>query len=175
MFQRLFGLIILTVATAGIAHGQQAELIESSGAWNAYKYTDTDGGLVCFVSSKPSQMEGNYSRRGPVWLQITHRQEPESAANKKNVVSFSAGFRFAEDHQPILTIGSDRFRMHTQDETAWSFPDDDVDLTRALRDGANLVMESRSWRGTEIRDTFSLSGVTAMHNLISEECGVTAL
>ena len=76
-----------------------------------------------------------------------------------------------EDSQPILQIDSDRFRMHTQDESAWSFPTDDGSLTRAMRDGNDLTIESTSWRGTEIRDTFSLAGVTAMHDLISQEWG----
>ena len=178
MLQRLFALVLLLpVLGLGSAQAQEsgATLLDSSGAWSAYKYTDSSGGLICFISSKPREMEGNYQLRGEVWMQITHRQNPESAANKTNVVSFTAGFRFFEDSQPILQVGTDRFRMHTQDESAWSFPDDDEALTRALRDGAELTIESKSWRGTEIRDTFSLSGVTAMHNRISQECGVTAL
>ena len=65
--------------------------------------------------------------------------------------------------------------MHTDNETAWSFPEDDTNLTRALRAGSTLTIETKSWRGTEIRDTFSLRGVTAMHNRISQECGVDPL
>ena len=178
MLQRLFALIVLlplwgfTAAQAQEASG--ATLLDTSGAWSAYKYTDEQGGLVCFIASKPREMEGNYQLRGEVWLQITHRQNPTAAANKTNVVSFIAGFRFFEDFQPILQVGTERFRMHTQDESAWSFPGDDATLTRALRDGNEITIESKSWRGTEIRDTF-LAGVTAMHNLISQECGVSAL
>ena len=65
--------------------------------------------------------------------------------------------------------------MVTENETAWSFPGDDNKLTRALREGNNLIIEAKSWRGTEIRDTFSLRGVTAMHNRVSQECGVDPL
>ena len=178
MLHRLFTSVFalaLFLSLPAYAQDSGATLIDSSGAWSAYKYNDDQGGLVCFISSKPREMEGNYQLRGEVWLQITHRQNPISAANKTNVVSFTAGFRFFEDSQPILQVGTERFRMHTQDESAWSFPNEDAALTRALRDGAELTIESKSWRGTEIRDTFSLSGVTAMHNIISQECGVDPL
>lgn len=175
MFQRFLGLIFILSAATLSASAQEVVQLDANGDWSAHKYTDAEGGLVCFITSKPTQMEGNYTRRGPVWLQVTHRQQPGNASNKTNVVSFSAGFRFLEDHQPILSIGTKQFRMHTQGETAWSFPGDDAELTRALREGNTLTIETKSWRGTEIRDTFSLRGVTAMHNRMSEECGVDPL
>ena len=175
----MFRVIIFFVASCLVvtpATAQIAQELASSGDWKAYTYTDpSSGGLVCFVSSAPKQMEGDYQRRGPAWLHITHRQGEESAANRVNVVSFAAGFQFWEQHQPILRVGDQQFRMHTENETAWSFPADDTALTRALRDGASLIIESKSWRGTEIRDTFSLRGITAMHNRISEECGFDPL
>jgi len=176
MLHRLLALFVLALAPLNLALAQTAELLDESGDWKAFKYTDpTTGGLVCFIMSAPTQMEGNYQRRGPVWLQISHRQNEANAANRVNVVSFAAGFQFWEDFQPILSVGSEQFRMHTDNETAWSFPEDDTGLTRALRNGSTLTIETKSWRGTEIRDTFSLRGVTAMHNRISQECGVDAL
>lgn len=176
MLQRFLGLMILALVPFAGLQAQTAELLEESGDWKAYKYTDpSTGGLVCFIQSAPKQMEGNYQLRGPVWLQITHRQNEQNADNRVNVTTFVAGFQFWDGFQPILYIGDQQFRMHTENETAWSFPDDDQGLVRALRDGNNLTIETKSWRGTEIRDTFSLRGVTAMHNRISSECGVDPL
>ncbi len=176
MMLRLIALFVVACCLAPIARAQTAQELGSSGDWKAYSYIDpTSGGLVCFVSSAPKQMEGDYDKRGPAWLQITHRQGEENAANRVNVVTFAAGFTFWDQHQPVIRIGDQQFRMHTENETAWSFPADDSALTRAMRDGASLFIESKSWRGTEIRDTFSLRGITAMHNRISEECGFDPL
>ena len=176
MLQRLLVFIYALCLTTGLAVAQTAELLDESGDWQAYKYRDpATGGLVCFVMSAPQKMEGNYQLRGAVWLQITQRQNETNADNRVNVVSFAAGFQFWDNFQPTLTIGDEQFRMHTDNETAWSFPVDDTALTRALRDGAEVIIETKSWRGTEIRDTFSLRGITAMHNRISSECGVNPL
>lgn len=177
MLQRSLAiLVLLLVLPFGHARAQSVQFLEESGDWKAYRYNDpTTGGLVCFIMSAPTQSEGNYQRRGPIWLHVAHWQNEENANNRVNVVSLAAGFQFWDDHQPILTIGDEQFRMHTDNETAWSFPDDDSRLTRALREGSNLIIESKSWRGTEIRDAFSLRGVTAMHNRISRECGVDPL
>lgn len=173
---RLVTLFSSLILCCSAAIAQTAQELGENGDWKAYSYNDpSGGGLVCFVTSAPKQMEGDYQRRGPVWLHITHRPASENAANRVNVVSFAAGFQFWDQHQPILRVGDEQFRMNTENETAWSFPEDDAALTRALRDGASLVIESKSWRGTEIRDTFSLRGITAMHNQISEECGVDPL
>ena len=176
MLRRFISFIFITLLPLGASMAQDPELLEESGDWRAFKYDDpAAGGSVCFIVSAPKQMEGNYQRRGAVWLHVTHRPNDDNAQNRLNVVSFAAGFQFWADSQPILTIGDKQFRMHTENETAWSFPDDDIDLVRALRQGATLTIESKSWRGTEIRDTFSLRGVTATHNRVSQDCGVDPL
>ena len=179
MLQRFLSLMVFALVPLAGPQAQTAQLLDESGDWKAYKYTDpVTEGPVCFAQSAPQSMEGNYQRRGSVWLQIAHYPNERNADNRINVVSFVAGFQFwnsGENFQPILSIGDQQFRMHSENETAWSFPDDDQAMVRALRDGATLTIETKSWRGTEIRDTFSLRGVTAMHNRISTECGVSPL
>ena len=40
------------------------------------------------------------------------------------------------------------------------------------RAGAEMVVTGTSWRGTETRDTYSLSGFSAAHKAISTACRV---
>ena len=171
----IFGLII-SLGVLNAATAQNAEIIQESGDWTAYTYDDaTAQELVCFISSNPTESEGDYRDRGPVWLQVTHRKPNQATTGSAPVVSFAAGFDFWEDSQPLLTVGDERYRLVSQGGHAWSFPKDDEALTRALRQGSTLTIETKSSRGTEIRDTFSLRGVTALHNRISDVCGVASL
>ena len=98
MLRRFFAVIAFLSLLSGIVSAQSAQLLAESGDWKAFKYNDpTTGGLVCFIISAPTQMEGNYQRRGPVWLHVAHRQNESNAANRVNVVSFAAGFQFWDD------------------------------------------------------------------------------
>lgn len=56
------------------AQAQSAEprLISTHGDWAAYVMTE-DGNKVCYMASTPTKAQGNYTRRGEIFMLVTHR------------------------------------------------------------------------------------------------------
>jgi hypothetical protein len=142
--------------------------IGTFGDWAAYVMLE-DGNKVCYMASTPKKAQGNYTRRGEVFALITHRP----AEGTSNVFSYITGYPYKAGSDATVNIGSERFTLFTQDETAWT-PDSasDSKLAQSIRKGSSMVVKGTSTRGTITTDTFSLSGSSSAHDAISKECGV---
>ena len=55
-------------------------------------------------------------------------------------------------------------------ETSWAMPDQEAALIEAMKAGTRMTVSSISSRGTEVSDTYSLSGITAAIDAINKEC-----
>lgn len=144
------------------------EVIGEFDDWVAYVYTE-DGSKVCYMVGKPKKEEGNYTKRGTVYALVTHRPAEKS----KNVFSFVAGYSYKTNSEVTISIGGQRFKLFTQNETAWA-PDSATDnrLVAAIRSGSQMVVNGTSSQGTATTDTFGLKGSTAAYTAISKECGI---
>jgi len=164
----LFSLgLILGFGIMGAAHAGEPRLVGTYGAWDAYVFTE-NGNKVCYMASRPKKSQGNYSRRGEIYALVTHRP----AEGTKDVFSYITGYTYKKGSDVSITIGSDRFSLFTQDDTAWT-PDTetDVKLSKAIQSGSNMVVKGTSSRGTLTTDTFSLSGSSKAYSKITKECG----
>lgn len=144
------------------------EVIGEFDDWVAYVYTE-DGSKVCYMIGKPKKEEGSYTKRGAVYALVTHRPVEKS----KNVFSFVAGYSYKKNSEVTISIGGQRFKLFTQNETAWA-PDSATDnrLVAAIRGGSQMVVNGTSAQGTATTDTFGLKGSTAAYTAISKECGI---
>ena len=136
--------------------------------WTAYSYKDgaTD---VCYMASQPKEAKGNYDQRGQIWALITHRAPGEP----NPVVSIIAGYNYKEGSSAKVSIGDANFTLFTQGHTAWAnTPEDDQKLIDAMKRGSRMVVTGTSWRGTDTRDTYSLSGFTKAYGDIRKACGL---
>lgn len=168
-FFKTFALTGLAVAAlAPAAQSAESTLLSTHGAWSVYTFTE-NGNKVCYMAATPTKAQGNYTTRGKIYALITHRP----AEGTKNVFSYITGYPYKEGSEVSLTIGSEKFSLFTQDETAWA-ADADADnrVTEAIRKGSNMVVKGVSKKGTETTDTFSLSGSGDAYNAISKECGL---
>lgn len=139
------------------------------GRWAGWMLEE-QGGKLCYIYSEPTKSEGDYTRRGDTYVQVTHR----SAANSRNVVSVTAGYLYRETSEVEVVIDGDRkFMLFTEGDSAWA-RDSKTDnaIVQAMRAGRTMVVRGTSVRGTLTTDTYSLNGVTAAHNAISKACGV---
>ncbi|MEM7650742.1 MAG: invasion associated locus B family protein [Pseudomonadota bacterium] len=144
----------------------QPRLMASYGDWEVYVFFE-DNNKVCYMASQPKLKEGNYTKRGEPFALITHRP----ADNTRDVFSYITGYSYKAASEAVVKIDEQEFVLFTQDETAWG-PDADTDrrLARAIREGNKMVVTGVSSRGTETKDTFSLSGSAKAYERAAEEC-----
>ncbi|WP_350282127.1 invasion associated locus B family protein [Nitrosomonas sp.] len=170
--RRIFAKALMLSAVSFMAsspvQAADPEVIGEFDDWVAYVYTE-DGSKVCYMVGKPKKEEGNYTKRGAVYALVTHRPAEKS----KNVFSFVAGYSYKTNSEVTISIGGQRFKLFTQNETAWA-PDSATDnrLVAAIRGGSQMVVNGTSSQGTTTTDTFGLKGSTAAYTAISKECGI---
>lgn len=152
----------------GVAMAQEAEpeSIGTFGNWQAVTFEE-GGNKGCYITSKPTKEEGQYSQRGRVYVLVTHRPVDKSY----DVVSVVAGYTYGENGDVTLTIDQTDFSLFTHQDSAWA-PDATADtaLVDAMKKGNSMVVRGTSSRGTKTTDTYSLSGFTKAYQAIAEAC-----
>lgn len=177
MLRKSFASLALPLLLAGtLAAGllpaeSRAQAIERLGDysdWSAFKYLE-DGKLICFMASEPTKAEGNYTKRGQIHAMVTHRPEE----NRVDEVSIQAGYSYKENAPVEVQIGTMNMRLFTEGESAWTVDkDSDKKLVQAMIKGSTMMVEGTSTRGTNTKDTYSLSGFTRAYEAISKACGL---
>lgn len=168
IFAKILILSAVFFMTSIAAHAAEPKSIGEFGDWIAYVYME-ESNKVCYMVSKPSKEEGTYTKRGSVYALITHRPAEKS----KNVFSFVAGYSYKPNSEVTVSIGSQRFKLFTQNETAWASDSaTDNKLMSAIRGGNQMVVNGVSAQGTATTDTFGLKGSSAAYAAISRECGI---
>lgn len=156
---------------AGTAFGApQPKAIGQFDDWAAVTFEE-EGNLVCYMTSEPQNMEGDYTQRGRVYALVTHRPANDSL----NVVTFIAGYTYDSGSEVTAEIGDLEFTLFTQDDGAWAVDGDtDQKLVEAMRKGRDMVVRGVSSRGTKTTDTYSLMGFSRAYGAINKACGVTS-
>ncbi|WNK00409.1 invasion associated locus B family protein [Thalassospiraceae bacterium LMO-JJ14] len=143
----------------------RAEFLGKFQDWEAH--TLKDGGTkVCYAATVPRKSEGKYTRRGDVFLLVSHRPGDKMIG----YVSIEAGYPYGSKSKITARIGGASFPMYPGGELA--FAHEDRPLVEAMIRGQEMVVTGTSSRGTLTTDTFSLSGFTAAYKTASKECGV---
>ena len=134
--------------------------------WSAMSFTEEES-VVCMMWSQPQKAEGDYKKRGEIFVFVTHRPKDREIGK----VSFETGYTFKESSEVRVTIDGRQYTLDTDGSTAWTKDaKDDARMVKAMRAGRKMVMEGTSSRGTDTRDTYSLSGFSAAHNAINKAC-----
>jgi hypothetical protein len=155
--------LTMGVATMSIAADKSLGTFK---VWSAMSFTE-DGKTVCMMWSQPEKAEGDYKKRGEIFVFVTHRP----GDGEMNKVSFETGYTFKEKSEVRVAIDGQAYTLYTQGSTAWSYDaKNDSRMVNAMRAGNTMIMEGTSSRGTDTRDTYSLSGFTAAHNAINKAC-----
>ena len=166
-FRRLAlpGLLAAALAAPLPAAGQDSSLGRFRD-WFAATFVE-DGVQVCYIVSQPQRSEGNYTRRGSTYVQVTRR------GGGADVVSVEAGYPHREGGEVELTVDDGEPRsLFTRGETAWTYSEaDDRALVAAMAAGSQMAVKGTSARGTDTVDTYSLLGFTAARRAMAEACG----
>lgn len=160
--------IVLVIALVAATSPALAKQIGSFKDWSAHT-EGTDKSRTCWVYSEPVKDEGKYAKRGRIYMLVTHRPGEKTV----NQVQFTAGYTYKKGSAVQVAIGAKKFELFTNGDTAWAHsPTDDAALVAAMRGGATMVVTGQSSRGTNTKDTYSLSGISAAHQAIGKACGI---
>jgi invasion protein IalB len=160
------GLAAAPLAGTALAQTAEPESIGTFDNWQAVTF-DEGGKKGCYVTSKPTKEEGNYTQRGRVYVLVTHRPADKSY----DVVSFVAGYTYGDAGDVTVTIDQTQFDLFTHQDSAWAMDAaTDRDLVNAMKKGDSMVVKGKSSRGTPTTDTYSLSGFSRAYQAIAEAC-----
>ena len=157
---------LLILAALVPAQAQSARVLGDFRDWSSYA-ADDGSGTVCFAMTKPKTTEPTPEGYAEAYLYITNRPG-EDVANEFNVV---AGYIFQTGSMAVASVGGQDFPLFTQNDAAWL--DDSAqsaNLAAAIRAGSTVTVTGTSAAGTEIVQTYSLSGATAAQQAIGAEC-----
>ena len=149
------------------AYAGAPQLIGEYDDWSAYIYKEGKNS-VCYMASTPQKSEGKYTRRGDVYLVITHRPADKSC----DVVNFVAGYAYKNDAKVIVKIGKDTISdFFVENDKAWTMNANvDKKLVEAMKKGERLIIDGTSTKGTTTKDTYSLKGFSSAYRAISTKC-----
>ena len=167
MLRFLCLLSALIIGFAASAKAEQPKVLGEYGDWTAWTYNE-GGNLICYMSSTPKKDEGKYTKRGDIYVIITHRPS-EKAFDE---VSFVAGYTFKSGAPLVIKIGNKTFRnTFTEGDKAWMVSNtEDKNVIASMKRGSRMLVEGTASRGTSTKDTYSLKGFTSAYNAISAKC-----
>lgn len=166
-FGRIAFATLAFCASAATAFAQAGpSLLGTFEAWEAYKNTDTRG-AVCWAVTQPQSKEPATAKRDPIYFIITTWPK-QKIANEPSIV---IGYQFKDASQATVEVGSDKFSFFTKADGAW-LPDknDEQRLITAMRGNSEMTVKGFSRRGTLTTDTYSLKGLSAALDKVTEGC-----
>lgn len=160
-----FSLLALFLFTKAPFAAEQ-RLLGEYGDWVAYYYRDS-AGAVCYMASTPKKDEGKYTKRGDIYVVVTHRPNEKSY----DVVNVNAGYPYKRSTEAELKIGAKTFSLFTDEDKAWATtPAEDKAIVEAMKRGSRMIVNGTSAKGTKTKDTYSLNGFSAAYKAISNKC-----
>ena len=158
--------LTLAVTTVLPAQAQSARVLGEFRDWASYA-ADDGTGTICFAMSKPKTTEPSAQASDEAYVYVTNRPSEDVAA-EFNVV---AGYTFQTGSVASVSVGSQSFPLFTQGDAAWL--DDSAqaaNLAAAIRAGSTLVVTGTAADGTQVTQSYSLSGATAAQQAVGAEC-----
>ena len=160
-----FGLVCFFVCSFDVSAAEQ-KLIGEYGDWVAYYYRDS-AGPVCYIASTPKKDEGKYTKRGDIYVVVTHRPNEKSY----DVVNVNAGYDYKPNSETEIKVGAQTFNLFVSGDKAWTMSaKDDKDIVNAMKRGSRMIVNGTSFKGTKTKDTYSLNGFSSAYKAISNKC-----
>lgn len=151
-------------ALTAVASAQSATRIKQFDAWGAYYY-ETNGAKLCYVLSVPTDMQPSNVDHGEIFFLISQRPGQNVSYEPQAMM----GYALKEASKVEVTIDDRPFTLFTKGNAAWlENAAEEPQLIAAMRAGAVMKVKATSRRGTNTSYTYSLKGVTAALNEVSQ-------
>ena len=156
--------VVLGSLAAGPALAEDPKFLGSFKAWQAFT-TPVDGQTTCYALTDPEDSLPKNVTHGDVVFMVTNWP------GQRNVPSLITGYTFKEGSTVTAEIGSDKWELFTDKNSAWlRETTDEKALVTAMKRGATMRIKGLSTRGTATEYKIPLSGVTAAINKINASC-----
>lgn len=156
----------LMAAAAGAARAEDPKFVEEFNDWAVYTY-NSGGGQVCFIVSEPKGAEPKNVSRDKIFFLVQHRPKDGVASEVSTII----GYPFKQGSTSTVNIDGTEYQLYTNGDGAWAESNDlDKRIVAAMKNGKTMSVSGTSWRGTNTRDQYSLSGVTAAMQKIDSMC-----
>lgn len=177
MMKRISGALAGAVFAFGVsavsAQAQSAAQTKCVSAKTDWSVCVWEQPKECWGVSTPKQMVNTRAgkpaqvRRGDTMLFVTYR----AGSNGRPEISYTPGYGYAQGAGVTVEIGNEKFSLVTDGEWAWPrSPEEDSKLLAAMRRGSTATLVGESSRGTQTRDSFSLSGFSAAMEEAEKRC-----
>lgn len=155
--------ILCLVLASGTANAQTATKIGQSNAWGTYSY-QSERGKVCYVLSVPTAKQPSDLDHGDIFFFVSQKPGQNVAYEPQ----FIAAYSFRENSKVNVTVGDKTFSMFTRGNSAWlENAAEEPQLVAQMKSGASMKIEATSGRGNATSYEFSLRGITAALDSIS--------
>lgn len=158
----VLGLALSAVGTASA----KPTLVSEFKDWKVHRNEGAPAN-ICFATSQPKETEPRGISRRSAYFYVSSFP----ADGVKSEISIKLGFSGNEDAPVQVSIGSSRFTMFVKGDKAFvSDPRDELKLIDAMKRGSFMTVTSATASGTNVKDVYSLIGVTAAIDAIAN-CG----
>ena len=169
MIVRIFILVALATSIfSSLPARAQLVQLDTYKDWTVYRQ-DGQAGRICFISSTPKKLRGDYNRdnRGETRVFVTHG--PGKA--ERDVVSVTAGYVYKRQSEVDFAVDGNKTILFTLEGRAWAAgPSDDQKLITRMKRGNKLIVTGTSSRGNKTIDEYSLSGFTKAKSQMDKLC-----
>ncbi len=157
--------ILCLVLASGPAFAQTATKIGQNNAWGTYSY-QSQRGKVCYVLSVPVDggKQPSNLNHGDIFFFVSQKPGQNIAYEPQ----FIAGYNLRENSKVSVTVDGKSFSMFTRGNSAWlENAAEEPQLVQLMKAGSTMKIAATSGRGNATSYEFSLSGITAALDSIS--------
>ena len=127
-------------------------------AWGTYA-TPTTNGKVCYVLSRPTDMQPKQLDHGDIFFTVSQKPEQERHVTSR---SSSPPTTCRRTPRPVIQIGDKSFEMFIRGNYAWvANAAEEPILVAAMKAGQTMKVSAKSKRGNATSYVFSLKGISA--------------
>jgi invasion protein IalB len=156
--------LLMAFSVPAAAWAQPVTKIQQFNAWGTYSYQAKDG-KVCYVLSVPTAKKPANLDHGDIYFFVS--QKP--GENVSYEPQFIASYQFKTDSKVNVSIDGKKYVMFTRGTSAWlENAAEEPALVTAMKSGSDMSVNAVSGRGNETSYTFSLKGITAALDSISD-------
>ncbi len=156
---------VIALAAAFLPAAAQPSAVGQFQDWAVFT-EDRGDDTLCFAATRASTSAPRNVRHGDVWFYVSYWKSGVALAQP----SLKVGYDLDTGRTPRLSVGRSQWTLFTAGGEAFASDADDPRIVEAVRRGAQMQVEARSARGTNVSYRFSLRGSGNAIDRASQAC-----